>query len=224
MNVELALCDFKYKSLKELHRSRRKDFSQSLSLRVHRALSWLAKAELCEDDEDSQFIFLWIAFNAAYAKDIDAPRTTESITFGDFISKLIELDDDGILYELTWSEYSSSVRLLLDNRFVFQPFWDHHNGHLTENQWIEKFVAAKKRANDALANNKTDVLLSIILQRLYTLRNQVVHGGATWQGQANRSQIKDSVAFLKKLVPAVIFIMLNNKQVLWGDPNYPVIR
>ena len=38
-----------------------------LSLRLHRALSWLNRAEQLADDPDSQFIFLWIAFNAAYA-------------------------------------------------------------------------------------------------------------------------------------------------------------
>mgnify|MGYP003610388203 FL=1 len=36
---------------------------------MHRALSWLEKAEQ-SDDLDSRFIFLWISFNAAYAKDL----------------------------------------------------------------------------------------------------------------------------------------------------------
>lgn len=226
MNLELptGTPHLTYQSLKSIHRERREQFTQSLSLRVHRALSWLAKSELCDDDEDSQFIFLWIAFNAAYAKDIDAPRTAETVTFGGFVSKLLDLDKDGMLYKLTWNEYSSSIRLLLDNQFVFQPFWDHQNGHISERQWIDKFVAAKKRANSALANEQTDVLLSIILQRLYTLRNQLVHGGATWQGQANRSQIRDAVAFMKRMVPATILIMLNNKNTLWGEPNYPLIQ
>ena len=44
--------------------------SNRLGLRVHRALSWLQRAELCEHDEDARFIFLWIALNAAYADEI----------------------------------------------------------------------------------------------------------------------------------------------------------
>ena len=35
-------------------------------------LSWLHRAEQCED-EDGRFIFLWIAFNAAYAQDLAEP-------------------------------------------------------------------------------------------------------------------------------------------------------
>jgi hypothetical protein len=39
---------------------------------VHRALSWLDRAEQCQDDDnDAKVIFLWIAFNAAYANEIN---------------------------------------------------------------------------------------------------------------------------------------------------------
>lgn len=43
----------------------------NLRLRAHRALSWLDRTEQA-DDLDGSFIFLWIAFNAAYAAGIDA--------------------------------------------------------------------------------------------------------------------------------------------------------
>ena len=41
------------------------------SLRVHRALSWLRRAEAAGDDDDIAFICQWIAFNAVYAQDVD---------------------------------------------------------------------------------------------------------------------------------------------------------
>ena len=40
------------------------------TLRMHRALSWLQRAETAGDDDDVAFICLWIAFNAAYAQDL----------------------------------------------------------------------------------------------------------------------------------------------------------
>ena len=86
-----------------------------------------------------------------------------------------------------------------------------------------KFSQAKTRANKALSQKQTDVLISIVLQRLYTLRNQLIHGGATWKNGANRSQIKDGVAFLSKLVPILILVMMENPKELWGSANYPVI-
>ncbi len=54
-----------FKTLKARHREIRDELPQNMSLRIHRALSWLDCAEQ-KDDDDSKFIFLWIAFNAAY--------------------------------------------------------------------------------------------------------------------------------------------------------------
>ena len=40
------------------------------TLRMHRALSWLQRADAAGDDDDVAFVCLWIAFNAAYAQDL----------------------------------------------------------------------------------------------------------------------------------------------------------
>ncbi len=213
-----------YKDLKAKQRQIRSTFPDSLGLRVHRALSWLDRSEQCKDDQDAQFIFLWIAFNAAYAQDTEFLNHTESKTFSKFIEKLLELDKEHSFYNLIWTEFSTSIRLLLDNKFVFQPFWDFHNGKSTQQEWESKFSKAKIAVNKALSSKETHVIFSIILQRLYTLRNQLVHGGATWNGKANRTQIRDATAFLSKLVPIVIDVMMNNPNALWGSANYPVVK
>ena len=36
---------------------------------MHRALSWLQRAEAAGEDDDVAFVCLWIAFNAAYADE-----------------------------------------------------------------------------------------------------------------------------------------------------------
>ena len=61
------------------------------------------------------------------------------------------------------------------------------------------------------------------MSRLYTLRNQLVHGGATWDSEVNREQLRDCTAFLSKLVPVVIELMMDNPDTLWGDPVFPVV-
>ncbi|MGI2145921.1 hypothetical protein [Shewanella frigidimarina] len=210
-------------SLKAKQREIRSSFPEGLALRIHRSLSWLAKSELCDNDKDSQFIFLWIAFNAAYAQDTEVLRHTESEAFSKFMSKLVDLDKDNQLYSLVWAEFSSSIRVLLDNKYVYQPFWDFHNGKLTEEEWTKRFTNSKASVNVALSTKRTDLLNTIVLQRLYTLRNQLIHGGATWNSSANRDQIRDGVAFLSKLIPAIINIMMDNSDELWGDANYPLV-
>ncbi len=211
-----------YQPLKEKQRLIRDSFPENLALRVHRALSWLNKSEQC-DDLDSQFIFLWVSFNAAYAQDTECLTLNETQSFTQFLEKLNLLDQQKRIYNLLWNEFPNSIRVLLDNKFVFQPFWSFHNGHITEQEFKDKLSEAKKFANFALANNETAKLTSIVLQRLYTLRNQLMHGGATWNSSANREQLKDAVQFLSQLVPYIIDIMMDNPKELWGDAYYPLI-
>ena len=213
-----------YKLLKARQRAEREGHSEGLALRSHRALSWLDRAEQCED-EDGKFIFLWIAFNAAYANEILAgERAHEKKTFAMFLEKLVELDTDDILYKLIWTEFSGSIRVLLNNQFVFEPFWEYQRGNISEEQSKSSFDSAKAAANHALAEHRTADALSIVLSRMYTLRNQLVHGGATWNSKVNRDQLSDCASFLGKLVPHVIELMLDNPNTLWGDAIYPVVE
>ncbi len=86
--------------LKTRQRVERESHSEVLALRVHRSLSWLQRSEKC-DDEDGRFIFLWIAFNAAYAQSIDADEHTKAqVAFGKFLDKLVSLGTDDTLYKL----------------------------------------------------------------------------------------------------------------------------
>lgn len=59
----------RFTELKQYRRAHRNNFSENLALRSHRGVSWLNRAEMCEDDPDAKFIFLWIAFNEIYAQD-----------------------------------------------------------------------------------------------------------------------------------------------------------
>ncbi|MFT4747768.1 MAG: hypothetical protein ACI8XG_001851 [Congregibacter sp.] len=212
-----------YSHLKERQRSERENYPENLSLRVHRALSWLHRAESCENDLDGQFIFLWISFNAAYAQDLASLNLSEAATFSKFVTKICDLDQNKGLTNLVWDVYPSSIRLLLDNQYVFQLFWDHQNGHDNAANWQEKFDKAKQQANTALAKQQTDKIIELVLTRLYTLRNQIIHGGATWNSQVNRSQLLDGANLMGKLVPIIIEVMMDNPQALWGDANYPVV-
>ena len=79
--------------LKAKQRALRADFPETMRLRVHRSISWIGRAEAAEDD-DARFIFLWIAFNAAYAdeKEFQGPAPGERAAFADFFAKMVRLD------------------------------------------------------------------------------------------------------------------------------------
>lgn len=213
-----------FEQLKTRHRTLRKHAPGNLNLRVHRALSWLQRAEMAED-EDGRFIFLWIAFNAAYATEIDDNRRlSEQETFKAFLEKLCELDAHKQIELLVWQELSGSIRILLDTPFVLQSFWDYHSGKISEPQWKERLAQGKKMATLALASGNTPQLLGVVFNRLYTLRNQLIHGGATWNSSVNRKQLKDCANLLGKLVPVIIELMMTHPDTLWGDACYPVVE
>lgn len=172
--VTPALLD--HATLKRRHRLVRDTHPTGLTLRIHRALSWLHRAEQA-DDVDGKFIFLWIAFNAAYAQELDDnDRTSDKATFTAFLQKLCDLDTGKRIDELIWKEFSGSIRALLDNPYVFHPFWEFQRGRIDEGEWKKRFASAKKAAQSALASGNTPGLLSVLFKRLYTLRNQLIHG------------------------------------------------
>lgn len=146
---------------------------------MRRALSWFDRAEQA-DDLDGRFIFLWIAFNAAYATESDErQRLSEQETFKAFLEKLCSLDESKRIDTLVWQEFSGSIPVLLDNPYVFQSFLDHQSGKIGGATWKTRFASGKRAAQQALASGNTPALFGVLFKRLYTLRNQLIHGGAT---------------------------------------------
>lgn len=210
------------KSLKEAHRLVREGQPQSSRVRLHRAISWLARAEAEADDLDARFIFLWIALNAAYARPFGSEQAERDQLRG-FIRELLAHDGQNRVRSILFEQFTGPIRTLIDNRFVFEPFWRALRTHDSSGRWEEQFKASQRLALKALMEGQTDVLLSIVLDRLYVLRNQLVHGGATWSGSANRTQVKDGAAILGSLVPAIIRLILDSGSLDLGEVAYPVI-
>lgn len=200
------------------------EFPDDLNLRMRRAISWVERAERESDDPDAAFIFFWIAFNAAYAEDegIEA-RSTERTIFAEYFDKLIVVDEKRLIYEALWERFAGPIRILLENEFVFQPFWNHHNRIPGNEDWKARFENGKSRIHEGLSRQDTALILNTLFDRLYVLRNQLIHGGATWQGAVNRQQVRDGASIMGFLVPVFIGLMLEHPEITWGPPNYPVV-
>lgn len=206
----------------------KEQFNEDFRLRIHRSLSWLQQAEQAQraQDFDSQFIFLWIAFNAAYAKDLAAGiRSIDKGLFVQFIYRICHLDQQHNIYDSVWNTFSGSIRIILNNKFTFQQFWDYHNGLITETEWLDSFERNKQNALNALSQKDTPEILVAVFNHLYTLRNQIIHGGATFNSTVNRTQLKDACTILLTLIPEMLQVMLNHpNDKTWGKPFYPVVK
>ncbi len=214
----------RFLDLKEKQRRLRETFPESLGLRVHRAISWLGRAEEEGEDQDVRFILLWIGFNAAYAGDLREELPGERSNFRSFFETLITLDKSNRIYDLIWQRFSQEIRVLLDNQYVFSPFWSHHNGQPGYEDWKDRLAQAKRVAGQAAMTKDTVKILMIVFDRLYVLRNQMVHGGATWNSSVNRAQVRDGVGILESLLPIFLDLMLDNPNHDWGMPLYPVVK
>ncbi|MBP5998825.1 MAG: hypothetical protein KA534_00080 [Sediminibacterium sp.] len=196
--------------------------AEILTIRLHRALSWLKSAEKQEGNLDIKFLSLWIAFNACYAVDINGMSSKpEKAKLRDFTSSLVQFDRTR-LYNLFWDKYSGPVRVIIENKFVFEKFWEYNRGEVED--YIPAFNKSIATALNCLSKENIEGLMEIVLERLYTLRNSIIHGGSTFNSKLNRAQLKDACNIMQLLVPIIIDIMLENSQHDWGEIAYPVVK
>ena len=86
---------------------------------------------------------------------------------------------------------------------------------------------SKKAANSALSRRDISTVLSVVFGRLYTLRNQIFHGGTTHPSGFGLDQIRDGSRIMAaSLVPAILEIMrqdidANPDSELWGKVAFP---
>lgn len=216
------------------------EFPNVLGFRARRCISWLGRAEkeMKAGDYDAAFIFYWIAFNAAYADSSRSPSEKEVHTkeaYAEYFKKIIWLDAGKSIFNAIWPDpwrrtrpdrsqqaLNRNIRSILENQYVFGPFWDQHNG-LDGGNWRERFDRSCKAASRFLAKQDTATVLSMLFDRLYVLRNQLVHGGATWDGSVNRKQVEDGARIMAFLIPLFIELMMENLAENWGKPYYPVV-
>ena len=205
--------------------------------RMRRARSWLERSQQEGTENIERFAFLWIAFNASYGNEaalrdfvegVD-DRVGESVRFRSFLRNIVKNDSEGVLEEIVWDQFSGPIRVLLTNPYVFFPFWRSVWGSERGSDWGRSFEAGKKAAGAALMRRDTFAVLSVVFDRLYTLRNQIFHGGATWPAGFGRYQIRDGSRIMASLVPAILHIMQgdidrNPDSELWGRVAYPRIN
>tara|TARA_B110000503_G_scaffold139953_1_gene229577 strand:- start:3815 stop:4477 length:663 start_codon:yes stop_codon:yes gene_type:complete len=218
------MINLNYSKLKEIHRAKRENYTDEFSIRIHRSLSWINRAEKKDEDLDARFIFYWIAFNAAYSEIHSSNYfNSERRIYKDFFEKILKLDNKENIYNAIWKEFSGSIRNLLDNHFIFGPFWNFQNGHEGFDDWEVKFSESRSKALKALQTKNTLIILEILCDRLYTLRNQILHGGSTWNGKVNRSQVNDGQSIISFLIPNLLEIMMDNPNENWGKLSFPIV-
>ena len=197
--------------------------------RLRRADSWFERSETAKD-ETERFIFLWIAFNAAYGYEVvpsDSDQwPVERKKFDRFLGEILKRDKDKVLEKKLWRTqvvmkcddngvlektfrrtYLDPIYDLLNNRYIFKPFWEAVRGSDTERGWEEDFSRSKCCVNLYMKKGNACPVLMELFMRLYTLRNQLIHGGATFEKGWGQDQVRDGSLIMASLVPSILKIM-----------------
>lgn len=87
-----------------------------------------------------------------------------------------------------------------------------------------RFQHSARFFGDAVTRRDTTAVLTCVFDRLYVLRNQIMHGGATWDGSVNRGQVTDGAEILGFLLPVFVDLMKDNPAECLGRPYYPFVN
>ena len=214
-----------------------------LGRRLRRSLSWLerAQSEAYEDDIDAGCIFLWVAFNAAYA--VPDRERKEWEQFNGYFRQLVPLDPQRI-HDTLREDLLDPILELMKNVYVFRGFWDcldeqefdwvnwrnrgrferelcEVQSRLEHGNQSTSMQSALRTVGAASSADMIDVLVKLF-DRLYVLRNQLMHGCATRSGTLNRRQVEQGERVLRFLIPLFLDIMMDNPGEDWGELSYPV--
>ena len=200
--------------------------------RLYRSLSWLERAA-AEDDLDAKCVFLWVAFNAAYAIERRAEIDESGYEVYEHQRReryftILTRCGSPCLHGRVRTKLSDPIARLMSNEYVYKGFWD----SLTDEpfdweNWRNKRRFERERdevRRELRAPKGTNTLgmLLTVFERLYVLRNQLMHGCATQNGSLNRRQVKDGAQILGVLVPVFLDIMMEHDDEDWGKISYPV--
>ncbi len=187
-----------------------------LMLRMRRVTSWVTSAAQEERDDDTAFICYWIAFNALYGDDAGLVKLeeTERETYRRCIEKIADTGPLGLYRDLIEALTEEEISDLVSVRFMLAPYW-------YKGSWEYALKSDAQRLDNALQWKNVKDVLSLVFDRLYVLRNQLLHGGATWGSSVNRSEVAMGRRFAAFLVPLLADRVLDNPDLDWGRPYYP---
>ena len=176
-----------------------------LRRRLRRSLSWLERADSGKLDDDVRYIFLWVAFNAAYADARNLRSLDEWERYTRYFKKLTEEENDkNRIYNILKCKLMNVSLSLVENKYVFRGFWDFlDDGWFNEDKWKKSSYGSRFETDrrevrkllglgdqlrsmqaalqevDIASREATIRTLEILFKRLYVLRNQIMHGSAT---------------------------------------------
>jgi len=200
------------------NRLKQKPDGDSTAIRIHRAFSWMAQAEENESDLDLNLVYRWIAFNALYGQWVEESRepAPDKETWGKFVDRILALDSAKQI-EGTLIEHKKLVMTLLDDEYLSRFYWKDPT-----DQQAKKSKKLKYKARTWYLEKRWALIMDKVMERIYLIRCQLMHGAATHNSKLNRTSLKRCSIMLGHLLQAFIVVIIDNgADEDWGVMCYP---
>lgn len=214
---------------------------EGIRIRLHRCLSWMDAAERIEagshalpapddpraptrDVADATLVTRWVAFNSLYGRW--DPERCETVRDGtawrEFTKRLIDLDraHGEPVGELLRANRGLLERLVEDE-FLRRHFWTSSDGVPTPRGPSRR---DRDGLRERLRDGRTTAALDLTIDRVYFLRCQLVHGGASFGSRHNRTAVGYANRFMCLFLPtAAQLIIEHGWDGDWDEICYPPV-
>jgi hypothetical protein len=113
---------------------------------------------------------------------------------------------------------------LFEDRYLCAHFWEEPTAPKGRDRGRGPLHVAQV-AREQLREGHHEAFLDRLLGRIHFVRNQLVHGGSTYNGQLNRTAVRRASQMMEHLLGCFLQIMMEHAYMDdWGDLCYPPIQ
>jgi hypothetical protein len=178
---------------------------QNWQIRVHRSLSWFKRATQFEAEQpEARFLFLWIALNSLYSRwnpQKNAPDL-DGTSRQDFLQRIVRWKASFIADKL--HHHRGLVKKILADPYLSEVFWRSPDDPKSKG-WATQ---DESYLDKNFKNHDYARVLTQVMQRLFVLRGQIVHGASTGGSRLNRPALRYCLIFAEILIPVMQHIVI----------------
>jgi len=192
------------------------------NIRFHRSCSWMQRGEQVDDQKDLDLSLLsyWVAFNTLYGQWDDGLQepVPDRICWRHFLDRMLDLDSGQIIGDCLMTN-RPLVMSIFDDQYLSHYFWKDPT-----DQRARQSKKAKFDAQTWYLEGNWTLILDCLIDRIYLLRCQLVHGAATYNSSLNRIAIRRCSQMMNHLLRAFLLVWIERgSEEDWGIMCYPPI-
>jgi len=174
-----------------------------------------------EDQADHILVFQWTAFNALYGQwDLGRNEPfADRPSWQEFLVRMLDLDTTGHIVSLLL-DHRGLVLAILGNAYLNSYFW--HDPCCEKAGKTGR--GGRNKAQGWYAQKDWSIILEKLVERIYLLRCQLVHGAATLRSGLNREAVKHCTTMMSMLMPTFLLVWIDHgADEDWGIMCYPPV-